>query len=369
MRDIREEIVRINQRATDEDDEPLKTVYHADKQKEQFNSDFADENPLQTIYTGVKQEAQPHPGYFGQKFDLRPSAVLPYTGSSDELHRRLGLESTEREAEIDQEQLVKRMAKSALNEKLKDILAEERRKDEQVKENIFKPVETVSTQEVITAKQKQEAHIREQPAPEESGRTVLNSTEISNLLAENMLNLFSNAMQHINTSLVRNITLTKTLIPEENSKASILELFGRKREPAVDIASDKKSKVIIEEEKPESGLRESHTFMDKLSLESRRTLEERELMKLQKPVNVEYFAERPQQKLNSPGFDNFYFMQHEPKPITDYSDYCRDLESEASSVGIRSGGRLSRQGWDTGSEMAYRSEGYSGIEGQSDYDM
>lgn len=302
------------------------------------------------------------PVYFGQKFDVRPSAVLGGGSiSSHELPGRLGLQS-ENASTVEDEQLIKKITSSVLNEKLREIVAEEKKKDENLKEDIFKPVEGVNIKELLQNKTQE----REERGRAPMTQNLADNKELSNLLAENMLNLFTNAIQHINTSLVKNLTVAKAR-DESPTHKSIQELFGRKKEPTV-ATSDARNKVTIEEESL-SGLRreerkdyrrEDETTLSKLAMEAKQTEEERELLRQHKPFNVEYFAERPRDRIAIPsGSDNFYFYNHEPKPIADYSDYIKELESENSSIGVetlRSANRHGRAGWDTGSEGYYRSE-------------
>lgn len=359
MKDIKAELVRINQKIKEDDSQgqelPGGRIRARDQSQERGRDGrLKDDEPV----------------YFGQKFDVRPSAVLGGGGiTSNELPGRLGLHS-EGDDIVGDENLIKRITSSALNEKLREIVAEEKKKDERLKEDIFKPVEGVSVREILQNRNQEKEAQSGLNRPQVT-QNLLDNKELSNMLAENMLNLFTNAIQHINTSLVKNLNVGQTRA--ESPQKSIQELFGRKKETTIGV-SDARNKVVIEDEdqkgirRPERKdyQREDETTLSKLMLESKRTMEEGDLLKQHKAFNIEYFAEKPRDRIAIPSnADQFYFFNHEPKPIADYSDYCRELESEPSSVGvdtIRSAQRHGRTGWDTGSEGAYRSEGHSDLE-------
>ena len=311
------------------------------------------------------------PVYFGQKFDVRPTALLGGGFTSNELPGRLGIQS-EDPSVAEEEQLIKKITSDALKEKLREIVAEEKQKDEKLKDSLFKPVEAISVKDILQSRN-QEREEQASRSRAQGPQNLADNKDLSNLLAENMLNLFTNAIQHINTSLVKNLGNTQTR--DGSPHKSIHELFGRKKEPTI-AYSDARNRVTIEEEEPRGGFRREErkeqrpgddSVLNKLASEAKRTVEESELLREHKPINIEFYAEKPRERIAvSPQSNQFYFYNHEPKPIADYSGYLKELESESSSFGIRSEIRNNKIAWDTGSESVYRSEGHSGTEGVSD---
>lgn len=218
----------------------------------------------------------------------------------------------------------------AFSQKLQQLIADEKQRDEAKKNELFKPVECVNIDKLIQEKQQKEGQMKlEQP------RSDVSAKELTNILAENMLNLFTDAVQKINTSLANGIP--SLLEKKETPKGSILELFGGRKVPAEssDQAKIKDKALLDGGVKSDNSQHEMLPIADKLALEAKLTREETEMMKYYNPFTAEnQTVSRAQERRSSvPNHGQYFFQENSPKAIADYSEYCRDLESEGSSIG------------------------------------
>jgi Txe/YoeB family toxin of Txe-Axe toxin-antitoxin module len=260
-----------------------------------------------------------------------------------------------------EDNLLKQLTLQALNEKMPDLINEVKK---DTKENIFKPVESqplkpnmVDTNSINN--QLQAANLF----------GAVNSQQLSNLLAENLMSLLNNAMLHINTSLSKGLPQVLQVPQVHQQTMQNIQTLTNKTDPNPMAATKKPEDVVIEDENPRDypsnrkispfkknllidiadEERETvpksynitrelidpkqETLLDKLEREEREIQMEKQLLRQQKPFVTSTSSKAMTGDMGDFFKSNFYFVNHEPKPIANLSEYYKELQSDLSSSG------------------------------------
>ena len=274
------------------------------------------------------------------------------------------------------EKLIQQLTLETLSEKLLSSLKSELPQEKPKSSSLFQPVESKPLPEV-----KQQGN--NEQINQMASMFGMNSTQLPTMIAENILGLFNAAMMQINTSLSKNMThpsqienlsqkhkeniaktietYTKkeeqkmpvpqslpkkeTVIQEENIRSSSEYLkpniFAKPRKEVIqetpqrfDVHQERdlREQVLIREEKPHRAWTEDRrqgSILTALQQEGRNIQEEQEIIRQRK----HYVS--PGQTLQGnygvPMQQGYYFLNHNPQPIANLSEYYKELQSDSSS--------------------------------------
>jgi len=266
------------------------------------------------------------------------------------------------------EKLLTQLTIQALAEKMPELVADNEKKEKVA--SIFKPVETSHF-----PKQEEQKSVEGNPINLFAG---INANQLSAMLAENLMGLLNNAMLHINTSLSKSLPqVAQVPLLSQQNLANIQSIQEQRSQPQpqreeveiTDETNEPRNPVISPFRKPQlnlnhKGIPESEERKEEPSFHHRTTLETRadtrvdtkdgrdhnlslteSLAREEREIQMEQALLRQQKAfgVRSTGHSaadmedflqkSFYFMNHEPQPIANLSEYYKELQSELSSSG------------------------------------
>ena len=293
---------------------------------------------MNQLTPGVEEQEALIAGDFAVR---RPTPTLAEGSSNNEIQRQMVLQQ-QHEPDVDEEAVVRKITAHALSEKLRSIIAEEKAADEETKTNVFRPVQAVSSREAVgQQKDKQETSKQNQGVG-----SVLNTGDLSELLAENMVNVFSNAMQHINSSLVRNLVSSKATEQTDAPRTRAASIFAIDSKPVDKTPSAKKSEDKAFR-KP-SATSDRPFAENKLLEEFQKTQDENAVIHQHRPVSTQPYSQRVQANIAPSILESLAIPG--PQPIKNCSGYFLELESESSSFRGENSRLRDQTAYDTGSE-------------------